>query len=240
MTLLAISNAVADDTHGPRPASIAGNTNPDAQNILRIINKVGTRLMRVYPWSDLREEHAFTASGNEIVLTSANVPSDFDRFVPETFWDRDGNNLLSGPISAVEWNGLKVQTFSSQHKKFIRRGSDILTNPVFDSGTNLAFEYVSKNWCDIAAGSGEKSAFTVDSDVALIDEELITLAATWEWLSGKGQPRAAAAFQSFKDYFETLQRNDAASENIAVTADIFAMHSRHFEGSPQASRTGDF
>ena len=41
MTLLSIANAVADETKGPRPATIISNTAPEAQNILRIINKVG-------------------------------------------------------------------------------------------------------------------------------------------------------------------------------------------------------
>lgn len=242
MTLLTIANAVADQTKGPRPATIASNTNPDAQNILRVINMVGLRLARSYAWNIIRKEHTFTATGNEVVLASASMPSDFGRFIPETFWDRDSNNLVSGPIGPVEWGGLKVQTFSSQNKKFIYRGGDILTQPVFSSGVNLAFEYVSKNWCDIAAGSGEKAAFTIDTDVALLDEELITLGAVFEWLDSEGQPSAMAA-RTFQDYFDLIVGNDAASDNIAVTADIFAQNSRHFEGSPKASRAsygGDF
>ena len=85
MSLLTIANAVADETKGPRPETIATNTDPAAQNILRLINKVGKRLMLTYNWNILRKEKAFTASGNEIVVTAANMPSDFNRFVTETF-----------------------------------------------------------------------------------------------------------------------------------------------------------
>ena len=87
MSLLTIANAVADETKGPRPETIATNTDPAAQNILRLINKVAIRMMLVYNWNILRKEHAFSASGNEIVLASANIPADFNRFVTETFWD---------------------------------------------------------------------------------------------------------------------------------------------------------
>lgn len=242
MTLLSIANGIADETKGPRPATIAGNTDPAAQNILRIINKVALRLSRIYAWNILRKEHTFTASGNEIVITAANMPTDFDRFIPETFWDRDSNNLLSGPVSAVEWNGLKVQTFSSQNKKFIYRGGDILTQPQFDSGVNLAFEYASKNWCDIAAGGSTKSAMTIDTDTSFLDEDMIIAVSKYEWLKDEGQPWQAAAREA-KESIDLLTDNEAASENIAVAADIFALNSRHFEGSPKASRAsygGDF
>jgi hypothetical protein len=73
--------------------------------------------------------------------------------------------------------------------------------------------------------------------VPVLDEELVIRAATYEWLRSEGQPSAAGAFQDFKEYFDTLQGNENATENIAVTADIFGRTSRHFTGTPTASRT---
>lgn len=242
MSLLSMSNAVADETNGPRPATVAGNTAPEAQKILRIINKVGTRLMRIYAWNILSTENAFTAPGTETLITAANMPSDFNRFVPETFWDRDSNNLVSGPIGAVEWNGLKVQTYSSSNKKFIYRGGAVLTQPTFASGVNLAFEYVSDLWCTDTTGVTGKAAMSVDTDVAKLDEELIIAIAKYEWLKDEGQPYLEAA-RDAKDALDTLVENDSSSPDIAVTADIFGMNTRHFGGAPQASRAsygGDF
>ena len=114
MTLLTIANAVADETKGPRPATIATNTDPAAQNILRLINKVGNRLQKSFAWNILSKEGTVTASGSETLIAAAALPADFDRIIPETFWDRGTNNLISGPISPVEWQGLKVQTYDSQ------------------------------------------------------------------------------------------------------------------------------
>tara|TARA_Y100000310_G_scaffold67277_1_gene62566 strand:- start:8050 stop:8772 length:723 start_codon:yes stop_codon:yes gene_type:complete len=240
MTLLTIANNMADETKGARPATIASNTNPDAQHALRIINKVGNWMMKAHPWQILRTEKTFTTVATE--EQTGALPSDFDRFVPETFWDRSSNNLLSGPIGPVEWQGLKVQSFASQNKKFTIRGGAILTQPVFAAGDTCAFEYIKKNWCDIAAGSGEKAAFTIDSDVGLIDEELITLAAIYEYLDSEGLPAARAARQ-LKLYVDKLAANERASGGVAVVADIFALNTRHFEGSPKPSRAsygGDF
>ena len=242
MTLLTIADAIADDTKGPRPATIAANTNPDAQNILRIINKVGKTLIAKYPWNILREEHTFTAPGVETILAAAARPTDFAHFIAETFWNRDDNNLLSGPVGPVEWAGLKVQTFSSQNKKFTDRGGDLLTQPVVEAGANMAFEYIKKNWVDIAAGGAEKAAFTLDTDVALIDEELITRGGTYVWLKSEGQPFDDAK-RDLKDYFDDLVENEISSGGVAVTADLFAQNTRHFTGDPKASRAsygGDF
>tara|TARA_R110000737_G_scaffold48173_1_gene68512 strand:- start:664 stop:1392 length:729 start_codon:yes stop_codon:yes gene_type:complete len=242
MTLLSISNAVADETKGPRPTTIAGNNDPAAQNILRTINKCGQHLTLAYDWNILRVESTVTAPGVETLVSASNMPSNFGRFVPETMWDRSTNNLISGPISPVEWNGLKIQTFSSANKKFIFRGGAILTVPTIGSGVTVAYEYVKKNWCDVAAGGSEKAAMTIDTDVTLIDEELVIRYAVYEWLSGEGQP-FQMALKSFEDYFNILTDTESASANVAVVADIFALNSRHFEGSPKASRSsygGDF
>jgi len=238
-TLLQIADAVADATKGPRPVSIANNSEPDAQWILRAINKVGTRLMREFPWKKLRAEHTCTASGNEIVLAAASMPAGFDRFVAETFWDRDSNNLLSGPVGPVEWNGLKVQTYSSQNKKFIHRGrgaGDILTQPVFAAGVNLSFEYVANTWVDTAAGGANKSAFSIDTDVTDgIDSELLVLGCIFEWLSSEGQPAGKAA-REYQEYFNMLVGNDmAGSSAVLVAGDLFAQNTRHFTGIPKAS-----
>lgn len=240
-TLLEVATAVADETKGPRFANIAQNADPDAQKILRLVNKVGIRLMRMYEWDILLREETVSATGNEILIPSANMPADFDRFVPETFWDRSTNNLVSGPISPVEWGGLKVQTFSSQNKKFIFRAGDVLTQPIFDAGVDLAFEYVSNYWCEDSIGNGLASMVS-DTDVLRLDSELMISIVKYEWLSSEGQPTAAAVSEA-KALIARLIDNDASTDNVAVTADIFAQNTRHFEGAPKASRAsygGDF
>jgi len=242
MTLLTISNAVADETKGPRPVTVAANADPAAQNILRIINKCGVKLTLAYDWNILRVEKIVTAPGVETLVAASAMPANFGRFVPETMWDRSTNNLISGPISPVEWNGLKVQTFSSQNKKFIYRAGAILTAPLIDSGVTVAYEYIKKNWCDTTAGGAEKAAFTVDTDVALIDEELLIRYAVYEWLASEGQP-FQLAYKGFEDYFNLLTDTESATSNVAVVADIFGQNSRHFSGEPKASRAsygGDF
>ncbi len=238
MTLLTMANAVADESKGPRPATIAGNTSVEARQILRLINKVGIRLMKIYPWQILRFEKAFTAPGVETILSAANMPSDFNRFIPETFWDKDTNNLISGPIKPVEWNGLKTQTYASQNKKFIFRAGAILTVPVFDAGVNVAFEYVGENWVgsDVTEDlSSPAASMTADTDITYLNEELIIAVTKYEYLKDEGQPWLQAA-KDARDALDTECGNDAKTTKITVAGDIFARNTRHHQGAPQPSR----
>jgi|TARA_R110000803_G_scaffold126939_1_gene194471 hypothetical protein len=241
MTLLTIANAVADETKGPRPETIATNTDPAAQNILRLINKVGNRLQKSFAWNILTKEATVTAGGSETLIAAASLPSDFDRIIPETFWDRGTNNLISGPVSAVEWQGLKVQSYSSQNKKYRYRGGDIITSPAVASGSTCAFEYVSTQWARKADGTA-KSSMTIDTDYTVLSEELMIYGTVFEWLDAEGQPSGNAARQ-YMDEFNILVSADETSANILTTGDIFSQNSRHFTGEPRASRTsygGDF
>jgi len=241
MTLLTIANAVADETKGPRPETIASNTDPAAQNILRLINKVGSRLQKSFAWNILTKESTVTAGGSETLIAAASLPGDFDRIIPETFWDRGTNNLISGPVSAVEWQGLKVQSYSSQNKKYRYRGGDIITSPAVASGSTCAFEYVSTQWARKADGTA-KSSMTIDTDYTVLSEELMIYGTVFEWLDAEGQPSGNAARQ-YMDEFNILVSADETSANILTTGDIFSQNSRHFTGEPRASRTsygGDF
>jgi hypothetical protein len=235
MTLLTICNAIADTTSGPRPATIIGNTNPEAQSYLRSVTKVGLRLMKVYPWNILRKENTFSAPGTETLIAAASMPSDFDRFIPETFWDRSETLLLSGPVPASRWQSLKAEAYAGDNYVFTYRGGNVLAIPTVSSGNSMVFEYISNQHIESSGGSAQ-STWQADTDVSLLDEELLALAATYDWLSSEGLP-AQNAFAEFKTYFDMLQDNENATENILVTGDIFARESRHWTGTPIASRS---
>ena len=82
MTLLSIADDIAYETSGPNPATIIGNTNQDAQNYLRLINKVGKRLQLSYAWDILTKQHTFTSVALEAQTTATPIPTDFGRFIP--------------------------------------------------------------------------------------------------------------------------------------------------------------
>lgn len=231
MTLLSICIAAADEIGIDRPSSVIGNPSPTAQKLLRYANKVGKRLMKGYAWEVLRKEVTFTSVGSE--TQTGILPSDFDRFVAETFWNRSTETLVSGPVSPVQWQGLKALGYSGD-PKFALRGGNVLILPQLSAGATLAFEYVSNLWCQSSGGTGQ-TAWAADTDVGVLDEELLTLALKFTYLTDEGLPNAQAA-EEFTDYLNTLLDNDQPNAGILVAADIFGGQ-RHFTGAPAVGRS---
>jgi hypothetical protein len=229
MTLLSICRDASDEIGIPQPASVAGNTDPIAQKLLRYANKVGNSLMKAVPWQSLRKEQTFTAIAGE--TQTGIIPADFDRFVPETFWDRSATALLSGPISSTEWGGLKASSYSGSIRKFIYRGGIVAVVPVFAGGESLAFEYVSAKWVLATDAVTYKAAFSADTDTSLIDEELLTLGVAWEYLNGEGLPSQRVEL-AYRDRLKMMIDNDQPTAGVMIAADIFGSATRHFDGTP--------
>jgi hypothetical protein len=228
MTLLSICQSVADEVGILRPATIISNSDPDAQKLLRFANKVGNRLMKIYPWQVLRKERTFTAISGS---TQAGIlPDDFDRFVPETFWNRSGSELITGPIGSVEWQGYQTFGYNKPERVYIYRSGDISVLPVMAGGESLAFEYISKNWCQSAAASPQPE-FAADTDTTIVNEELLTAALLFSYLDSDGQPSARAGAE-FQEYFDTLTENDQPTGHTMLVGDIFGRGGRRFSGAP--------
>lgn len=231
MTLLSIIQDAADELSLIRPDSVIGNTDSEVQKLLRYANKCGVKLMRAYPWQALRTEQSFTALGQE--EQTSIIPTDFDRFVAETFWNRTVVCLVAGPVSAVEWQSLKASSYAlTARPKFTRRGNSVLYIPTPTAGDSLAFEYVSRNWCQSSGGTGQ-AAWAADDDTGVLDEELLTLGTIYEYAAGEDLP-AVPALMAYRDAFDRLTGNEEASAGVLLAADIFG-GGRHFSGEPTVS-----
>jgi len=229
MTLLTIAKAVADEVGVDRPSSVIANPQPHVQKILRALNKSGTSLMKKVAWQILQKEKTATSLATE--AQTGILPADFDRFIPETFWDRTSYQLISEAQTPVEWQMLKANSYAG-NPKYRLRGGIVYILPTMTGGHSLAFEYVSENWCATSGGTGQ-SAWAADTDVGVLDEELLTLAGTLVYLTTELLPAGAAEMQ-FNDYFQTVLHNDQPDSGIMVAADIFGS-GRHFTGTPSTS-----
>ena len=231
MSLLSLCQDAADEIGIFRPDAIAGSSDPNAQKLLRYANKIGNRLMQVYAWQDLRKEKTFSSAAAITQTSGTWKPTDFNRFVPETLWDRTNNYLISGPVIAKEWQTMRAAT-SPGSRKFAYRGGDLHVFPIMDAGQQIAFEYVSGYWAQSSA-SVAQAQFSADTDTPIIDEELICYGVKYEFLTDEGLPNAAAA-AAYEERFELLIDNDQPDAGVMVSGDIFGI-GRHFDGVPGQS-----
>lgn len=186
MNLLQIGETAADRIGIPRPTSLIGSSDQNARLLLSVAQQEGKDLASRHAWQAITKEKTFTSTATEV--QSSVIPSDFDRFVDGTFWNRTENRLVLGPASAQEWQALKSDRIQAIHDIFRHRGNDLLLLPTPAAGASYAFEYVSLWWVAEAADTDTpaREQFEQDTDVPVIDSELVALGVVWRFLRAKG------------------------------------------------------
>lgn len=188
MSLLTVAQAVAEEVGMTAPSAVVGSSNKTAKQLLRLINRSGKRLAK-RNWAVLQKENAFTTSG----AAYEDLPSDFARFLDETVWDRSSYWQLRGPLSAAEWQVKKsalvaTATLRSNFRiKPLTRVNKFYIDPTPSSGLSMVFEYASTQWVKASDNASGKTEYALDTDISLIDEELIELDVVWRLLRRKGQ-----------------------------------------------------
>lgn len=199
MSLLTVAQNVADEVGLPRPSAVIGSTDRSVRQILRFINRTGEALAKKN-WTVLQKENTFTTSNG---TASYSLPSDYDRMLDFTAWDRTNYWNLRGPLSPREWqvykSGLVANTTlrSRFRIKPDTRVNKFFIDPTPTGSNSMVFEYVSNQWVKDSGNSNGKTAYAVDTDISLLDESLIELGAIWRMLDRKG-----FAYDEAKDEFE--------------------------------------
>jgi hypothetical protein len=206
MSLLTIVQSAASEVGVPEPTSVIGSLDATAVQLYRLADRQGKHLAQRYNWEALTKEATFTTVATESQGTVIAAASDFARFVNGTMFDRTATERVFGPLNEADWQRDKALNVTPVDTTFRIRGGTILFNPVPAAGNTVAFEYVSKNWCEDSAGT-DQSAWAADDDVALIDEDLITLGVIYRYLQAKGLSYAEE-FREYEAQLHNLQAND--------------------------------
>jgi hypothetical protein len=190
MTVLTAVQAAAPLVSLQPPSQLFGSSQ-ETQILLRTLaNRELTELARRHDWPQLLAEHTFLTSGVE--LQSGGFASDLDRIIEDTFWNRDTDWRVVGPLTPQEWAYHKTQGLTSAVvHMWMRRGNELYMYPAPGANQTLAYEYI-RNTPALDSTSVPKAAFTADTDVCRLPEELITLGVVWRYLQQKGMDYAEA------------------------------------------------
>lgn len=165
-----------------------------------------------------------TTAGTAITFGRADysLPTDFQRMVDGTLWDRSRFWQMRGAMSPQQWQLYKsspIGRASIQRRWRIRvpSGSGAGTAVKFsidpvptDNASSLVFEYVSNAWCKSAAGSAQAS-WVADTDVGILDEDLLTLGVKWRMLR-----RLGMSYDDERDEYEREVDKAVASDGGAA------------------------
>lgn len=133
---------------------------------------------------------ADTGTGVSLVFSTQDyaLPSDFDRQISNTSWDRSNFWPNSGGKSSQEWGWLKGGVISTGPRFRYRLYQNALRlSPAPTASIVQVFEYVSQNW---VVSSGEanasKTKMTLDNDTSIYPDDLMVTGAKFQWYRSKG------------------------------------------------------
>ena len=211
MTLLSICQNVADFTGFERPVTVIDNTDPIARQLLALAQREGKQLMRTSDWAILKKEHTFSTSNGTAAYA---LPSDFDRLVLETSYNRSDNDILTGPISSAEYQLVNhgMATTGTTEKFRLKAASNALKfelDPTPSSTQTIGFEYVSNQFCQSSGGSGQ-AVWTADTDTGILDETTMEMGITWRFKSSHGLDFSEDYRQYQLEVRQAIARNGSA------------------------------
>ena len=197
-TLLTMVQASATELGLPVPSAVASATDAQTRQMLGLLNREGRFLVRDHQWSQLQTLGTITAVADQAAY---NFPSDFLRIIGNTLWDRQNRWELLGPDSP-QTDRFKRESAVSQTgpRRSVRQvGSQLKVWPTpTSSGAVFVYEYVSKNWATTSTGTGI-DAMTADTDIPLLDADLLVLGLKWRFLAAKGMGSAEAVQAEYSD-----------------------------------------
>lgn len=144
--------------------------------------------------------------------TKYSFPTDYDRPIDRTQWDKSKHWELQGPKTAQEWQWLKSGYISvAPQIRFRPLGGTFQIWPPVSTNEYLGFEYVSSNWAKDSNGAG-KSSFTLDTDTCIFPDDLMILGLKDRYTQSKEFDRT---YQSdFVRALSIAKANDAGSKTL--------------------------
>lgn len=210
MTLITIVSDASDRIGLQRPSAVMSSTDLTVRTLLGFAQQEGRELARAATWQALQTEKTFTTVAQE--LQTSAIPTDFDWYMQDTMYNRTSRRKVEGPLTPGEWQVTKATLVTLVNPAFRIRGRNILITPTPSAGDTVAYEYISKNWCESESGT-DQSSWAADSDVGLLDEELMTLGVIWRYRKSKGFDYAED-FRSYEVMKNQLMLRDGARPRI--------------------------
>lgn len=151
MSILSLVQAVANQLGLDTPSALVGSSDTTAKQLLALAELEGQESRKLNEWPELSKEYTFTLATS---TASYALPTDLEKFIFRTEWDRNNHWEMLGPATAQEWQYLKSGlAVSGPRWRFRIKGSTSTqfffdpTPSSADNGKTMAFEYQSKNWC---------------------------------------------------------------------------------------------
>lgn len=167
------------------------STDANVLQLCALLQGLGQDLLRDHQWSHLQTTHTF----NTVNGTAAYaLPTDYDRTIDQTHWNRDADRPLVGPTGPQGWQYLQAVSVSSAVGQWFRVFNDqVNIYPTPTSAQTVAFEYVSRYWVKESGQSAPNTDLAdAATDTLYFDKRLLVAGLKLAYLEAKGFATAAA------------------------------------------------
>lgn len=205
MSLLTIVQSACQRIGIVAPKLVAGSQDLQVIQLMALLNKEGRELATgqsvglSYDWQALQAEASFVSLATESQGLLSDIAPGLKFIIGGTIWDRNRRLPVYGSMSPQEWQNYKAWGVLSPFPQYRIRGNELLLLQVPNPGENYFFEYQSKNWCSSADGTTPQAAFVTDTDIGILDEDLMADGLVWRWRQAKGL--------DYAEDFSTYQRD---------------------------------
>lgn len=183
MSLLTLIQNAQDRLSLERTSAVVASNDDTVRQLYGLAQQEGKELARAGSWQALTAEKTFTTVA--AAAQTSSVASDFDWYIPETMFNRTTRRYVAGPLTNAQWQLAQASLVTLVNPAFRIRLGTIYMSPTPSAGDTVAYEYITKNWCQTSGGTGQ-AAWAADTDTALLDEELHTLGVVWRFKKSKG------------------------------------------------------
>lgn len=163
-----------------------------------------------------------TASGTVTLTFSKTkyaMPSNYDRIVDQSQWDKTRHWQMIGPLTAQQWQYLKSGFISTGPRvRFRILGNFFQIWPSVPNNEYLGFEYLTNQWVTDSTGVTGKTAFALDSDICIFPDRLMVVGLKMKYFQIKGFDIGRVGVKgSLADDYQTELDNAKSNDQGSAT-----------------------
>lgn len=187
MNVLALVQEFCGKKTLPIPTTVVGNQEIAVSQIFYLLQEE-IRELGKEDWPQQKIQKTFTAIAVQDQGTiSSVIGADFSYLIMATMWDNTLRRPVFGPVSDAMWANLRAFPASGPIYQFKVFGNNLHIYPAPAAGDTVYLIYQSKYGVASAAGV-PKEFVTVDTDIFILPEEVVTRGLDYRWKREKGLP----------------------------------------------------
>ena len=160
-----------------------------------------------------------TFSDVQFTFGQANypMPSDYQRTVNKTQYNKSNRWSVIGPKTAQEWQWIKASYITTGPRMRYRIiGNEFVVWPAaYGANVVLGFEYQSNGWVEAADGTVKTKA-TADSDTFLFPDRLLVLGTKLKYFEIKGFD-TTTLYADYQRELSKFKAQDAGADTLSMS-----------------------